>query len=138
MKRRKDFSYGVIPLRKHQGVWQTLLVKHGKGHWAFPKGHAEPNEKALQTAERELKEETGLSIVEWLEEPPVEEHYYFRWEGVLIEKMVVYYLAIVTGEILLQEDEVSDARWIPVEKAATLATFPASKKICEELFSRFS
>ena len=42
-----------------------LLIQHSvklgeKGHWDFPKGHMERGETEIQTALREVEEETGL------------------------------------------------------------------------------
>ena len=45
---------------------EFLIIQHStesnelKGHWDFPKGHVEENETELETASRELKEETGI------------------------------------------------------------------------------
>ena len=36
-----------------------LLIQHQAGHWAFPKGHANPGESPAETARREFAEETG-------------------------------------------------------------------------------
>ena len=46
----------------------SLLLQHSdkkkQGHWDFPKGHVEDGETELQTALRELAEETGITDVE--------------------------------------------------------------------------
>ena len=45
---------------------EFLVIQHPtesndvKGHWDFPKGHVEDNETELETATRELQEETGI------------------------------------------------------------------------------
>ena len=45
---------------------EFLIIQHSnesnelKGHWDFPKGHVEDNESELETAVRELQEETGI------------------------------------------------------------------------------
>ena len=60
---KTEKSCGAVVLRKNQGRLQVLLIKHiNGGHWAFPKGHVEPGETEEQTALREIKEETGLSV----------------------------------------------------------------------------
>jgi ADP-ribose pyrophosphatase YjhB (NUDIX family) len=43
----------------------VLLVKqsYGKINWELPGGAAEANESIVETAQREVKEETGLSVV---------------------------------------------------------------------------
>ena len=41
---------------------KVLLVKHNAGHWDFPKGHVEANETEVDTAIREVKEETNILI----------------------------------------------------------------------------
>jgi bis(5'-nucleosidyl)-tetraphosphatase len=130
---KKIHSYGVIPLRKHHGVWQTLLVQHGKGHWAFPKGHPEKGELPEQTASRELNEETGLKIDQLLALAPLEERYSFRSSADLIDKTVTYFAATVFGEIALQSSEISDYRWLSLEEAQHTATFAQTRALCVQV-----
>ena len=39
-----------------------LLIQQKAGHYGFPKGHVEKNETEVETAIREIKEETGLEV----------------------------------------------------------------------------
>ena len=56
----KEISSGIIIYRKTpQGV-KFLILYHGRGYWNFPKGKIQSEEKSLQAALREIKEETGL------------------------------------------------------------------------------
>ena len=49
---------------------QVLLVHHKKlNKWMPPGGHQENKENAYQTAIREIKEETGIDISEYLPKP---------------------------------------------------------------------
>lgn len=73
----EEASFGVIPLRKKGNSWEVLLVQLIAGHWSFPKGRAESEEKPLQVAERELFEETGLKVKKILHETPLVESYFF-------------------------------------------------------------
>ena len=125
-------AFGIIPLREKNRAWETLLVKHQKGHWAFPKGHPEPGEMPQETALRELKEETGLKVKHLLPKEPLKEFYIFKQEGKLVEKTVTYYLAEVEGEVTLQREELEACRWLSFGEAAKLATFPESKKLAEK------
>lgn len=127
-------SFGIIPLQKSYLRWKTLLVKHGKGHWAFPKGHLNPNETPQEAAIRELKEETNLEVKQFLPLKPLREFYVFKREGILVEKIVTYYLAEVTGSVKLQEEEITDYRWVFFEEAIELATFPDSKDVARDAF----
>ena len=65
MKREK--SCGALVYRITQnGQKELLFIKHRHGtHWSFPKGHMEEGENEVQTALREVKEETGLDIDTW-------------------------------------------------------------------------
>ena len=57
-------SCGAIVYRKSHGNTEILLIKHvNSGHWSFPKGHVEGNETELETAQREIKEETGIDVI---------------------------------------------------------------------------
>jgi bis(5'-nucleosidyl)-tetraphosphatase len=130
---KRELSFGIIPLKKIRGVWQVLLVRHGKGHWAFPKGHAEEGERPFETATRELFEEVGLMCQEFLPFQPLEESYIFTAGGVTIKKHVTYFLAKVKGKLTLQEAEIAEARWLTLEEAPELATFKETKHLCEKV-----
>jgi bis(5'-nucleosidyl)-tetraphosphatase len=129
-------SFGIIPLKPIGEQWMTLLVKHGKGHWAFPKGHADEGESPEQAASRELFEETALRIVRFLPDEPLKEFYLFKRQGILVEKMVTYFLAEVEGVVRIQAEEINDFKWITFEEASKLATFPETKKLCQEALKR--
>ena len=36
----QDYSFGIIPLRKVEGRWQSFIVQQTNSYWSFPKGHA--------------------------------------------------------------------------------------------------
>ena len=56
-------SCGAIVYRKYHGNTEILLIKHiNSGHWSFPKGHVEGDETEVETAKREILEETGIEV----------------------------------------------------------------------------
>ena len=134
----EDQSFGIIPLKKDEmGGWQVLLLKQHNGHfWGFPKGHAESLEPPKIAAQRELKEETNLYVVEYLDDEPFEDHYHFVEDGQEIDKRVFYYPAQVAGDITLQTDEIEICLWSPLNEAIMLATYSGVKKICTLLKDR--
>lgn len=126
-----ESSYGIIPLSNKAGKWHVLLIQLHAGHWGFPKGHSEPKEQPQEAAERELKEETGLTILRYLSHQTLVEAYHFFFSGKRIEKTVTYFLAEVTGDLSLQPEEVKDAKWVPLTEATNHLTFPASQTLCK-------
>lgn len=130
MTTRQEHSYGIIPLRKSNEAWEILIVQLHAGHWGFPKGHPEPQETPLETAKRELFEETGLIVSQLLSDQELEESYIFKARGDLIYKKVTYYLAEVHGQLLKLQDEIKDLKWVPLSEAVEHVTFDQSKNIC--------
>lgn len=131
----RDFSYGILSVRKESAGWQVLLVQPHEGWWGFPKGHAEAGETPEIAAERELLEETGLKVVKFLPFTPLEENYKFWFKGQQYDKTVRYFVAEVTGEIRVQPEEIKSARWVDLDQAEDLVTYPESKAICRHLVS---
>ena len=41
---------------------KILVIQQAEGHWGFPKGHVEAGETEVQTAIREIKEETNYDV----------------------------------------------------------------------------
>ncbi|MDQ2097033.1 MAG: NUDIX domain-containing protein [Tychonema bourrellyi B0820] len=144
----KDEAFGIIPVFSTESDLLFLLIQHQAGHWAFPKGHADPGESALETAKRELEEETGIRDYEVLEEPSFVEHYSFvqesvpssvkhysfAKEGELIEKTVTYFVAFVNSmEVVLQAEEVQNYAWSSFDEAINLITFDGNRGILREV-----
>ncbi|HET8670842.1 MAG TPA: NUDIX domain-containing protein, partial [Candidatus Saccharimonadales bacterium] len=68
---RETTSGGIIFRRneKKDGRLEILLIQDAKNRWTIPKGHVEPDEEPKGTAEREIREETGLQemkVFNWL------------------------------------------------------------------------
>lgn len=127
-----EYCYGIIPLREFKGEWRVLIIRRTEGHWEFPKGHAEPGETHFETAKRELKEETGLDIEKVLVTDPLQERYTYDKEGKEQPKTVVFFLAIVTGKVVLQEEEVISYYWSPIDQAEQVVTYPTAKSLCRK------
>lgn len=133
---KTDISYGIVPLRRQSsGDWEVLLVLHQKGFWAFPKGHAELNESPEETASRELHEETGLKVVQFLALKPFSEHYVFHFQGEPIHKTVIYFAALVEGSIHVQIEEIQDCQWFSFQGAEQQITFKESKSVLKSIIN---
>lgn len=131
---QKDESFGVIPLSCARGLWEVFLIQHQRGrYWGFPKGHAEPGETPQQAAFRELKEETNLEIVRYLQKEPLSEQYYFMMEGRRIFKRVLYFIAEVEGTVKLQEKEIQNGVWLPLTDAIEKVTHAEGKAILSQV-----
>ncbi len=67
---REPTAGGVIFRRNQEtNVVEILLIQDAKDRWTIPKGHIEEGENSKQTAEREIREETGLQemkVLNWL------------------------------------------------------------------------
>jgi bis(5'-nucleosidyl)-tetraphosphatase len=128
--KNKRYCFGIIPI-KHNGLdWEVLLVKHNKGHWAFPKGHPLKDETPEQIACREVYEETGLSVDKFFQVCPLIEEYTFFEADKKIEKVVTYFIAEVRGEVTLLKKELCDSQWLSFDAAAELISFDQSRQVC--------
>jgi len=135
-----ELAYGVVPLQLRDGKWYAFIVHRTKsgGFWEFPKGHMNEGETQLETAERELEEETGLNLVYVLHKEPLIETYRYEAEGDVRHKQVTYYLGMVQGEAALREGEVDDGRWVPLEEAENHVTHETSRSICRRVLAALS
>ena len=125
-------SCGAVIFRK-AGEWNVLLIRHAKGrHISFPKGHVEPGEMESQTAEREVREETGLTLrVD--RRFRAENRYNIRPDT---QKLVVIFAAVTdNAEITPQPEEIAEAFWLPVEEAAARLTYERDRKIMRDAYA---
>lgn len=131
-------SYGVIPVRFTDDGAELLLVQLHAGHWNFPKGHAEEGESPWETAVRELEEETCLSVQKRFGDVFFDEHYVFEKDGAQMSKRVRYYPAVVSGDVVVQPEEISAAGWFSLDTVVDRVTFPEAKALCRKVVSWLS
>lgn len=115
-----DKSIGIIVfLFKDEQIY-FLLIRHSGGHWAFPKGHPDKHETEIQTARRELLEETGIKELELISDKILlEDRYKFSGhKGELIHKTVYYYIAEVKNDFVkVDGEEISAYKWCTLEES---------------------
>jgi 8-oxo-dGTP pyrophosphatase MutT (NUDIX family) len=139
MQRVTDQSFGVVPVTKEGSTWRVLLVKQispanaDEAFWTFPKGHAETGEYPLETATRELIEETGLRQISLIESAQFPIVYTFSHEGQLIEKTVTYFLGICTNSAtaINMPEEIADVAWLTFSEAENRLTHQNTKQVLE-------
>ncbi len=123
-------SCGAIVYRKHHGNTEILLVRHLRsGHWSFPKGHMEAGESEEDTARREIKEETGLDVL--LDTGFREIVNYSPKKNT--KKTVVYFVGMgASHELIPQQDEISELRWLEIEQAGNVLTYENDKLLANK------
>lgn len=100
-------SCGVVPYRAANEQREYLIVRQ-ESCWSFPKGHMEVGETEIQTALRELLEETGLTAQLDTTRRAVTEYPISR----IARKQVVFFLGEVSGTPRIQEGEIEAFKWV--------------------------
>lgn len=120
-------SCGAIVYRKFHGNTEILLIKHvNSGHWSFPKGHVEQNESEIETAKREIMEETSIDVII---DPTFRETVTYSPKKDTV-KMVVYFLAKARNiDYAPQEDEISEIRWVDISHASHILSYENDRTI---------
>ena len=109
-----------------------LLLHYFRGHWDFPKGNKEKGESDIDTALREITEETGIIDVTFLDGFKKEIFYKYKRNNHLISKKVVYFLARSNSTDVVLSPEHLDFVWEPYEDALRRITYKNSKEILTE------
>lgn len=118
----REKTIGIIVFKKEgQGI-RYLLLHHGGEYWNFPKGRQEGLETELDSAMRELEEETGITKIEITDDFKDDYNYDFDTEvnnGVKekIYKQAIFFLGEVKDEKIRISDEHLDFGWFDYETA---------------------
>ncbi len=134
---RREFSAGGVVVRRMRGRWWAAVVRPRREHhrpqvWALPKGLIDEGERGLETALREVEEETGLRARG--ERKLGDVRYVYTWEGERVFKVVSFFLLHAAGGRIGDlppgmEVEVAEARWVPLADAAILLSYGGEREM---------
>lgn len=126
-------SCGAIVFTKRDGEILFVVVQEKGGAYSFPKGHMEGDETEMETARREIWEETGLR-------PAFLDGFYRQVEYPLAEKpgtwkRVTYFLAEFHDEPLVpREGEIRGIQLLPCEQAIPLFEHENSRRLLTDAY----
>lgn len=129
---KEDRSFGIILVDRAKED-KFLLLKHNSGHWSHAKGHKEGNETDLESALRELKEESGIEDCEVSKLPEILEEYVFEQDGEKWHKVVKYFIAFTKNtNVKIQESEISEYKWATYEEAINTFNYDNNKEVLKK------
>ena len=123
----------------HTEALDVLLLERADrpGYWQSVTGSQDPGESLRETAIREVREETGITVR--ARERIGDVSYVYRRDGRRIHKVVHYFLCtFVEGSTADHDHEVDDARWIPLEEALTALTYPGERRLIARVIARLA
>lgn len=139
----REFSAGALVVRRMQDKWWAAVIEPGregepedrKDTVALPKGNIDPGEKPVETAVREVHEETGLRVRPITKLADIKYVYSRKWQdNARIFKVVSFFLMrYQSGQIGDIADnmkhEVRRAWWMPLEEAAQKLSYSGEKSV---------
>ncbi len=125
-------SCGAIVFTNDNNGIRYVIIESKEGFLGFPKGHVESNETELETARREVFEETGLKV-EFSENFRTEDSYLFQRNNETRMKKIVYFLAEYSNQIPVpQETELNAIHLMDYETALSSFQFENLRRILTE------
>ncbi|MGB9743465.1 MAG: bis(5'-nucleosyl)-tetraphosphatase [Minisyncoccales bacterium] len=128
----------VVYRRENNKIYYLLLHYQGvshraeKNYWDFPKGHIEKGEKKEETVKREVKEETGLEDIKFVDGFKETIKYFFKFRGQNILKFVTFYLVETKEKNIKISSEHLGYQWLPYGEAIKQLTFTNAKEILKK------
>ena len=114
---------------------EFLLIQHptksngDEGHWDFPKGHVEGNETELETAKRELIEETGIVNFRLFDGFRHRIEYNFQKGNEMVPKEVIFFLAESNTKEVELSSEHQNFVWLNKDLAHNKLTYTKAKEV---------
>ena len=105
---------------------KALLIQQTNGYWGFPKGHVEEGETEVETAIREIKEETNIDV-------EIDETKRYQMEYILPNgnnKIAVFFMGKpLSTDIIRQEEEIIAIEWVDIKEVEEKLSFDNTREL---------
>lgn len=134
----RSFLSSLVALRNLDGHTEVLLLKRTQtlvGEWCQIAGSIEEGETAWQAALRELKEETGLTPLEFYSADICEQFYEVDRDAITMAPVFVAFIHC-DAEVILNEEH-SEYRWVSFVEAIDMVAFGEQRKVLRWIEEEF-
>ncbi len=130
-------SAGAVIFRRNDGI-NYLLLRYAAGHragahWDLVKGNVEEGEEEKATVVREIKEETGIEDVKFIEGFKESINYFYKREKRLFYKEVVFYLVQTRSKEVKISYEHVGYEWLGYEEAMQRLTYKNARDVLKKV-----
>jgi len=138
--RGHEFSAGGVMVRGGREVAVVVPTRRaadGSQVLALPKGHPDGDESAADAAAREVREEAGVAgdLIDKLGDV----RYWYQRSGRRVLKVVSFFLfEYRSGDVADHDEEIEEARWMPIEEAASALSYRGEREMVARALSRLS
>ena len=125
----KEISAGMIV---YNSKLKKFLLLEYSNHWGFVKGNIEAGEEEINTARRELKEETGIVKFKFLDKFKEKIDYYYKKDEKTVHKENVFFLVLTEYEDVNISEEHKSYKWCDYEEACKILKFKNTREVLKK------
>ena len=129
----EEKSAGTILYQESLSGKMYLLLNYPSGHWDFVKGNIEKGETFKQTVLREVREETGITDIDFIEGFEDKVEYHYQRDGQVVHKEVVFFLASTKTNDVVLSHEHRDYKWLNYNDALKKLTYKTAQKLFKKV-----
>ena len=126
---------GVVILRENENDPEVLLIRRGKppraGEWSIPGGRQELGETVRDTAVREIREETDLTISNLTLIDVVDTVQKDDAGNVALQWTLVDFRAWWENDTARAGSDASEARWVPIAELSSYSLWHETIRVIE-------
>ncbi len=129
----EERSAGAIIYRQSPEGKIYLLLNYPSGHWDFVKGNIERGETFKQTVLREIREETGIDDITFVDGFEDKVEYHYQRDGQVIHKEVVFFLSNTKTNKVVLSHEHRDYTWLNFNDALEKLTYKTAQNLFRKI-----
>ena len=129
----EERSAGAVLFSETPSGRVFLLLNYPSGHWDFVKGNIENGETLRQTVIREIKEETCIVGVEFVNGFENKIEYHYQRDGNIVHKEVVFFLAKTkTMDVKISHEHLGFV-WLSFNDALKKLTYKNAQNVLKKV-----